>query len=636
MMLRSLKDLLKRSPKQNNVLKALRSKVVVQAVIAVQTLIIAAVLICGMSAAWYTNVVQTSGLQFEAAQWGFDGEVTVGQVDIVQAMPGDTGVVDMTIRNSGEAMSDVTVYVAKGGMVPEMQKRLFFYVETAAVRNEETLDRVYVTATGGYTYTMLPETELVLTEQQANDVRLKWQWVYDMLGYYFIGTVDAEGTATVDEYLRPVEYDLDRATFTEAGLLETVDGTTTTADFLAQLSAHDGYAEDIVSTEFPGYYQVSVDENGYGIWVYLCNWQEILAATAYDTALAQPAAEGEEKEVYQATVSLTGQATKLVYTEVTTADDLVQALGNGEDVQLQQNLVLTEPISAAGREALLDLNGYAITVSEEYTEDYVLSLTENAKLMILNGTIGNSGGSASAIHVNSSSLTLSNVTISDTYDGIMIDDAATDSVVRLVGCTMNVSRCAIQVRGNGAISNNRTMLVVEDCDLYGGYFGINGNGTNTYWGVDMLIENSTVEGYYAGIYQPQADSTTTIHNSTISGITGIALKGGDLVITDSKIFGTGTAEQVGEPAYQGSGFSDTGDALYLEDGYKAAMSVVISGSETVLNSQNGQAARVFAENSIYADVVITGGTFSSDVSAFLPEGYVYLDGTVTQEVAADE
>lgn len=632
MMLRSLKDLLKRSPKQNNVLKTLRSKVIVQAVIAVQTLVIAAVLICGMSAAWYTNVVQTSGLQFEAAEWGFDGEVVVGQVDIIQAMPGDTGVVGMTISNSGNAMSDVTVYVSKNGMASEMQKRLFFYVETAAVRNEETVQRVYVTATGGYTYTVLPGTELVLSEERANDVLLKWQWVYDMLGYYFVGTVDETGVVTVEEYLRPVEYDLDSATFTEDGLLETVDGTTTTAEFLAQLSASDGYEGDVTATDMAGYYQVSVDDNGYGVWVYLCNWQDILAATQYDTALGQPAAEGTTKE-NQAVVSLTGQATKLDYTEVATVDALVQALENGEAVQLRQDLVLTEAIAIDSSEALLDLNGHTIFGP---TGSPALSVTDGTKMTVTNGVINAQAASMDVISIANSNVTLSNVTVTgDGDDAIDVVDrgSAADSTVRLFNCNISVAGCAVYVCGNGADSAGSTRIIIEDCVLASQYVTVMSNGTNTNWGTDIQIYNSELTGKYAALYQPQGDSITTVVNSTLSGLTGIALKAGDLVITDSKIYGTGAAS---EPQYEASGFTDTGDALYIEDGYKIPMSVRISGSETVLESSNAMAVRVFAEKSIYADVAITGGSFSSDVSVFVPKGYVYSDGTVTQEVAADE
>ena len=85
-----------KTPKLNNPLRAIRKKVVIQAVIAIQTIVITIALIFGMSAAWYTNVLQTSGLQFEAEAWGFTGSVTVSN-DLIKAGPGDTGIIGLTV-----------------------------------------------------------------------------------------------------------------------------------------------------------------------------------------------------------------------------------------------------------------------------------------------------------------------------------------------------------------------------------------------------------------------------------------------------------------------------------------------------------------------------------------------------------
>lgn len=637
MMLRSLTDLLKRSPKQNKVLKALRNKVFVQAMIAVQTIIIAVVLICGMSAAWYTNVVQTSGLQFEAANWGFTGQVLVDPASI-QAMPGDTGIVDITIQNSGEAMSDVTLYANKSGMDSEMAKRIYFYVDTVAYRNGEAMPRAYISASAGYSYTVLPGTELTLTEEAANGPVLKWQWVYDMLGYYFSGSLDENGQIVTQEILRPVEYTLDDATFDENGTLLTVDGVTTVEEFLSELAATDGYdGAQITPWTEAGYYQVAVDDSGKGIWLYLCNWNDILEATEYDTDLSLPADEGAEKPTYQAVVSMTGEATNLTFTTVTTATELTEALNSGETVRLQENLVLTEPLAVTVANGVLDLNGKTISVSEDYTETSLLNLQEGSQLLVMNGQISTENASVTAVNVAGSNVTLSSVSISSAYDGILVDDGQQDSCVRLVGCTMDVQRCAIQVRGNGTVTEKRSILSIEDCNLKGGYLGINGSGNAVSWGVDMIITNSTVEGLYAGIYQPQDDSTTTITDSTISGITGIALKAGELLIHNSTVKGTGTGEQITEPSYQSSGFSDTGDALYLEDSYNRDMVVRISGDKTELISASAYAVRVFADNSPYADIQIMGGSYSSNVSAFVADGYEYANGKVTaKEVAANE
>ena len=102
--------------------------------------------------------------------------------------------------------------------------------------------------------------------------------------------------------------------------------------------------------------------------------------------------------------------------------------------------------------------------------------------------------------------------------------------------------------------------------------------------------------------------------------------------------GNGTAQQ---PQYSKSGFTDTGDGIYLEGGYNVEMLVTVAGNSTI-NSEHSQAVRVYEEGTHYATVVITGGKFSSDVTEFLPLGYTYDVGTgavtapTTQEETGNE
>jgi hypothetical protein len=621
-----------KTPKQNKALLAARKKILIQAVIAVQTVIIVAVLILGMSAAWYTNVLQTAGLQFEAAAWGFSGQVTVSN-EPVQASPGQSGIIGLTVSNTGDAMVDVDVNVSKEQMSVPMRQRMFFYVDANQTRNGEVMNRVYINTRDSYTYSLLSHSQLVLSSERSNDAVLKWQWVYDMLGYYFLGTV-TETTAVdnskavvsnVEDYLRPVEYDLDNATFAD-GMLSTVDGVTT-EEFLEQLSLMDGYKNDITATDLPGYYQVDVDESGYGIWVYLCNWAEIQQATTYDSQLGKAAAEallnGEQPERYVARLTVVGQATREELTEVSTADQLIAALEDGQMVQLQQNLTLTEPIAlSSGEKLVMDLNGHTVT---GVAGSSLLQLSDATNLIIMNGDIVAKDAGKDVISVSGSTLTLSNVSISgDGNDGIDIADqnGAVDSCVRLFDCEIDVAGCAVFVRGNGMASAGSTQVIVENTTLTSGYIGIVGNGNEESWGTDIQVYQSTITGYYAAIYQPQSDSVTKVTESTAQGMTGIVIKGGELEITDSKVRGTGQAQ---EPAYNNSGFTDTGDAVYVDGSYGRDMAVTITGSSTIV-SDHALAVRVFEEDIDYASVIITSGNFSSDVSAFVPSGYAY-DGT---------
>ena len=627
MKLRSIPKTEKTTPKQNKVLAKLRKKVIIQAVVAVQALVIVVGLVFGMSAAWYNNVLQTSGLQFQAEAWGFSGQVTVAGTPITAA-PGDGGIVDIVIDNSRGQMLDATVQVNKDSMQEAMQQRMFFYVEDSVTRNGEVMDRVYVNAVSGYTYTVLESSILTLTQARANDAALQWQWVYDMLGYYFLGTVNQEGTH-VDEYLRPVEYDLDSATFDFNGKLQTVDGTTMVSTFLNQLAASYCYAGDtITASSYEDYYQVSVDANGYGVWVYLCDWENIAQATAYDTQLGMDAAQGNALSI-PAVVTLTGQQSNITYTQVADAEQLVTVLENGGSVQLSQDLVLTEPLQiTATTQSVLDLNDYTITGP---TDNVALSVTEGSQLLVLGGTITGGNASSDVVKVTNSDLTLSNVTINGAGDDavdVVDRGGAGDSCVKLFNCQINVNGCAVYMCGNGSESEGITKVIVEDCVLNSGYITVMSNGNSTNWGTELQISRSTLSGYYAALYQPQGDSITMVTESSLSGITGAVIKSGTLLVENSTLHGTGAAK---EPVYEGSGFTDTGDALYIEDSYQRPITVRVSGSNTKLLSDNAQAVRVFMEDSTCVDLVITGGIYSSDVSAYLPEGYELVAGVVTKK-----
>lgn len=635
--------------KPNNVLQAVRKKVVIQAIIAVQTVIITVALVFGMSAAWYTNVVETSGLQFEAAAWGFTGEVSVGE-EPIQMSPGQSGIIGLNVVNTGEEMVEVAVYASKEQMTElPMRQRLFFYVDAVDTRNGETMERVYINSKEGYTYSILSHDRLVLSEARSNDVPLKWQWVYDMLGYYFLGSVtettDAENqkvlVTDVQDYLRPVEYDLDSAVFTEDRLSQ-ANGMTTEA-FLADLSAKDGYTNPITPAEgMPGYYRVDVDENGYGIWVYLCNWNEIQQATAYDSQLGKDAADalvaGTDRQRFLTRLTLVGQ--KVAGEQRVPADEteLSTLINGGGTVRLEQNFELTQMLTVnSGEKTVVDLNGYTITGPATGT---LMTLTGDSDVILMNGKIQSQDKSKDIISVSNSSLTISDVEIAGGNEGIDISDqnGSVDSCIRLFRSTFDTEGSAVYVRGNGTRTEAKTQVIIEDCTLKSNYIGVATNGTTSYWGVDIQIRQSQLSGQYAAVYQPQGNGTVQVTDSTLTGYTGVVIKGGELHVLDSTITGTGAAQN---PQYNKSGFTDTGDGIYLEGGYNTEMVVTVAGNSTV-NSEHNQAVRVYEEGSHFATVVITGGKFSSDVTEFLPLGYTYDAGTgavivpTTQEETGNE
>ena len=187
-------------------------------------------------------------------------------------------------------------------------------------------------------------------------------------------------------------------------------------------------------------------------------------------------------------------------------------------------------------------------------------------------------------------------------------------------------------------SNNLT-LTFENIVLKSRTQGLAVQGLTSNSNVNIVNSNITsTEGL--GIYYPPKSGTLTISDSEITGVTGIVVKGSNLVVNGEKTIISGTGPNVDPETYYtgatdgSSTLTETGDAVYVESGYNDRdISVSISGGH--LNSKNAKAVRMFVKNgentSAKREISVTGGTFSSDVSAYVAKGYVQNEnGTVEQ------
>lgn len=613
----------KASRQLNKVLSSAHKKILTQAGIAVSSVGLLLVLLFAMSAAWYTNVVKSGDLIFQTAAWGFQGTVDIGDGSI-EAGPGKSGVVSLEVDNTGSDMIFAGVHIAKT-MDEDLGKRIYLYVDAASTKNGETMQRVYLNSKDSYTYLVPSQNKLILREEYYNDARIMWMWVYDVLGYYFQGTVN-ETVITEEEYLRPVEYDLDSATFDRNGKLQTVDGTTTLAQFLANLSATDGYAGSIdPASAVKGYYPVSVDETGKGIWLYLCNWAEIQQEMETDIALGS--AESKKQGVVRLNIS--AQGGEYDVTKVSTVTQLQEALNDPASgmIQLDTDLTLAELTGlrlSNGEDAVVNLNGHTISTTDKTA---AIEILNGSKLTIFDGMLqGCNAADSVGVKVVNGELTMNEVTVTGMVDAIRVDDGSgsgQDSMVRLSECNISAIDCALYTRGNGGKSGQLTQITIEKSTLHGDLGAIWGNGSGSYWGTSIQILDSTLTGGYAAIYHPQRDSKLTITNSTLSGAMGVAVKGGDVHIIDTVITANGDGDPTNmTPGFTVSGFTDIGSAVYLEANYEWSMSVTIEGDKTVVTSEKDLAIRVNLPNAPNATVTVKGGRFNTSVADFAAEGYI--------------
>lgn len=654
-MLKKVRQIVQQQKLNNNPddkLAEIQNRIFKQASIAVITIIMGGILAVTATVAWYTNIAETSSLVFEAAAWGLDGDIELVESVIRNVTLGSEGDIYLKVENNNDAMISVTVNISKDEMSEEMQKRMYFYVDAVDSRNGEAMEQSYINKTSGYVYEVFGNDTLKLTDEQCNDDSLKWEWVYDVQGYYVQGTVTS-ATADIEEYLRPIEYDFDKAEFDEdTGKLLKVDEDMTLSEYLQSLSASDGYQGTIDETTkmVNGYYPIEVDDAGYGTWLYVYDLEEIKASWEYDTELGEVVKDGTAVTSV-AQINITAQQVNLEGFEANSITMLRLGLvGDNEVITLTSDITAGSSIEVPENKAvIIDLNNHIISGAEDLV-DPIIVVGEGASVTLINGTISSEYSDSSqykeskdgyAISVVGANVALNNVTLDEVYGGVIISDNTSyksyDSSVKVKNSTIDAEFIGVKIFGNGLASGELTSLIVENSIINGEtYAGILGNGgvdsvsadgvvTNGYWGTDIEIIESEISGFYTAMYQPQKASITDIYDSRLSGFTGIVVKGGTLNITDSYVQGTGTK---GIASFASGGFTDTGDALYVENGYGWDIIVNIYG-ESVLSSVYSYAIQQFDKDSSYAEyanISVYGGSFTSDISKFLASGYSLSGG----------
>lgn len=609
-----------------DLLKALKKNIVIRGLLCIITVALTGVLLFAVTLAWSNNILHTSDLTFKAEKWNFEGDIEIFE-NVASIAPGDSGTVLMRINNGGQTPVSASVSVSKNKMSDAMKSRLYFYVEDSAIRHGEKVEKLYLTSRGGYTYTLFPSKEILVSHEYRNVAPIKWEWVYDVLGYYVMGSL-VDGNVVVHEYIRPIVYEYDplETTFGEDGELISVDGSITAMGLLNEISLKDGYEGRITSENKSnnGYYRVDVDEKGNGVWARLCSYQEIAANMEQDTLLGSDDANVSCKAV----VSITGQNMDTGKIGISSENQLISALSDAEGttIRLTSDIIASDIINVpAGKTVVIDLDGH--TISSNSTE--IFYAEENSNLMLADGHLAGGVGTAVGITSVGADITLDNIMITGAEDAVTIKDntcsSGTDSFVSITGCKLIGSSSAINVYSNGEAENEGLRLVIEDSELEGiSHSGISCNGS--FGGTNIDIIDSTVSGYYTSIYHPQANSTLNIRNSTLEGWTGLAIKGGTVNVIDSTVKGTGAA---GEPGHSHSGWMDTGDGIYLETTYDRTTNIYISGTSTLVTSVNAQAVRKYEYEATHAQISISGGSFSTDVAAYLADGVaVTFDGEV--------
>lgn len=621
---------------REHIVSEMKARICKQAGLALTAILVTVALLFAMSTAWYSNVLEAGSLTFQAEKWELNADHVSSNGNVV-AQPGARGILPVSYKSTSDSIVNAYVNVSKEQMEVPLQKRIYFYTETpytvGSGENAETVARRYLTNSTAAPYTVLSMGQLTMSDDFCTvDTPIYWEWVYDLLGYYVRLEPTGDGGVIEKEYLRPIVYDYDKATFDENGNLATVDGKHVDY-FLQDITAEDGYLNKFVESNFTTdsktgtkYYTVDNDNRdalGYYTAIRLLTKQEIAEANLWDTEHAGASFNNVK-------ITITGETANVDMINVGTTEQLTDALQseNGGYIRLSGNLELTENITVSAKEpVILDLNGATLTGSA--TGGDLFTVGKGRELTVINGTIKNSAGNKSLFGVNNGRLTVSNVTATaegESQWGIYIQDnnGATaqdgDSTVYITHSTISTGLPTVMVIGNNTTTAQKTRCVIENSTLTSNYVTVCGNGQTVSGGTAIEIKDSIITGKYAAVYHPQDNSTIHAENTTFTGNTGIAVKGGTVYLDNCVVTGSATETLAG--AFNNNGFTDTGAAVYLEAGYERDnIAVYITGENSRITAKKQQALLLYHDSkdtkTRKARIAISGGTYSSDVTGYL-------------------
>ncbi len=635
---------------REHIVSEMKARIYKQAGLALTAILVTVALLFAMSTAWYSNVLEAGTLTFQAEKW----ELNAGNLSSygnVVAQPGARGILPVSYKNTGDSTMNAYVSVSKEDMETELKKRVYFYTETPYTverkgnsegeSNKETVSRRYLTNGTAAPYTVLGRGQLTMSDDFCSvDTPIYWEWVYDLLGYYVrvSSTPASDGSAVELEYLRPIVYDYDKATFAaKDGSLATVNGEHFEL-FLQRLSETDGFLNTFtpnipnVYTDSSGrsatYYIVDNENEetlGYYTAIRLLTKPEIADANLWDTEQGK-----NGKSFNDLKITITGETANIEAKPVNTSEELIEALQSKEGgyFRLQGDLNLTQGIQFNQTQPVtLDLGGNTLTAASGIST--MLRVNSGAQLTVLNGSVKGTGVENIAFASLNGRLTLSNVRVENVGCAVYVTDeygksTDPDSIVYISGSTLvgsATNQPSVMVLGNGTTTAQKTRCVIEDSAIEApNYIGISGFGDKINSGTDIQIRRCTISGKSAAIYHPQDNSTFRAENTVLEGNTGIAVKGGTVYLNDCKV--TGTAAAGLENAFYPSGFADSGAAVYLEAGYERDnIAIYITGENTDIKAVKQKAVLLYHDEkdtkTRKARIAISGGTYSSDVTDYL-------------------
>ena len=303
------------------------------------------------------------------------------------------------------------------------------------------------------------------------------------------------------------------------------------------------------------------------------------------------------------------------YTSLTKA---IEAASNSDPVKLLDNVNLSAAVEI-NKTITLDLNGHTITginVRALHVKSGTLTLTgtgtvtstgsidlDSSVIRVGDGKTKNRTGVAAGLILGKDVTVNAPASYGVTAFGDTTETVTIYGKVNATATAMNESYDGCAVATNGLIASDATINIETGA---------------------VITAKST-----NAIYMPSG--TLNVNGGTITGTTGIYAKSATVNVTGGAITGNGTKTDY---KHYGNGGIPTGDALVIDScGYPGAVAVAISGGS--FTSTYANAVGSYAGNNVTTAAAgfITGGTFSSDPSAYVAEDYIATANNDTYTVS---
>lgn len=306
-----------------------------------------------------------------------------------------------------------------------------------------------------------------------------------------------------------------------------------------------------------------------------------------------------------------------------TLSDALSNAGDGDTVALLRDTEQNSRVDITTN-LTLDLGGHTLSSNASHT--FVVSAGQS--FTVKNGTLKNLTGTA-IFGLTGSTITLEKDAVMEVYDGIVATNNKAEQGQATIYVYGTIHSSNIAIWGQGP-SNT---VHIEGADITANYFAIYQNGS--FGGSSYTIQDSTIVNgkdggpaiYISNSKSTGAMQTLTVENSFITGETGIEVKYTHVTIRgeDTSIVATGTPP---DTILNNNGSSSNGYALASTHNGKDASA---DGAAGILTIEGGVFTGLVGIQSpvngaeSQAELTITGGTFSSDPTEYLAQGYKVLE-----------